>query len=85
MKKNKIALSKVEDIIDMHYKNKNKIMFICDEDLALYICDYLEEVYGIEDIESQLFEDDIDEFYVSIIFDDEESVLYCESARGNNG
>lgn len=83
---NKITYSDIEKIIDGHFEADRNFMFVVDKDTAEYIVDYLDDVYGCEDEVFSGFEEDVDEYYVTIYFDrDEDYSVYCECARGNSG
>jgi hypothetical protein len=80
---NEITLETIEEIIENHMDNDHNFMFVCDEMLAEFISNYLEEIYGLEAENSSLYEED--EYYVSVLFDGEIPMFFCESARGISG
>jgi hypothetical protein len=84
-RRNEITLDEIFNRIDDAFDEKVNVVFVCNYDLALEISEYLFNEYDIEDENSQLDVEDLDEYYVSLYFDKDEINFYCESARGNSG
>lgn len=84
MNKNKLNYSEIEDIIDKHFQIEEDIMFVVDKNLATYICNYIEDVYGLEDKNNEL-STSVNEYYLTILFDGAEAELYCENAKSTSG
>jgi hypothetical protein len=83
-RRNKITLNEILNRINNAILEKENIVFVCNYDLAEGISDYLNNAYDIVDENSQLYQEDLDEYYVSLYFHDYEIEFYCESARGVN-
>jgi len=80
-----VTYSDIEDIIDDCILNDKPFTFVCDEDLAEYVVCFIEEEFGIEVEDSELYE--ADEYYVTFIPGEngEPAILFCEDARCRNG
>lgn len=76
---NKLTLTDIQNIIDIHIAESRNFLMVTNKDLAVYICEYLDEEYDITDEDEDF---DNEEFYVSMWFDEDGIRFYCESARG---
>jgi hypothetical protein len=85
LRRNEITLDEIFERIDDAIEEKSNIMFVVNFALAKEISEYLDDEFGIEDEHSQLYEEDLDEYYVSLYFDEDGIHFYCESAKGNSG
>ncbi len=86
-KRNEITYDEIFEKIDDAFDLKKNIVFVCNYEMADEIINYIGEVYDLFDRESDLYEDDIDEYFVSVYFDEDENEIrvYCENIRGENG
>lgn len=75
----------IHEIIDKHIDNGLNFLFVCNKYLAKYICMYMEDTYEVIDEYCGLKDEECEEFYVGIYFENEKMHFYCENARGMNG
>lgn len=80
-----LTYSDITQIITQNIESEANFVFVCDKNLAEFICNYLMDTYDIID-EDMTLEDDIQEYYVSMYFSDEDDDInfFCESAKGIN-
>jgi len=85
MIKTNLLLSDITNIIDLHLESEEyNLLFVCNKNLAKYICDYVYKEYGIIDEDMEL-KDSIKEYYVSLYFSNNKVSFYCETAKGYSG
>jgi len=58
---------------------------VCNFVLAEEISEYLADEFDIIDENTSLYDDDIDEYYLSLYFNEDEAEFCCECARGISG
>jgi len=81
------------EIIDENVADQCNVFFVCNKKLARFIYDYIINNYDINDEYDRNDEnikslnEDINEYYVSLFFDDENNSVnfFVEDATGNNG
>jgi len=81
---NKLTLTDIDNILDKHIETSIDFLMVVDHGLASYISEYLGETYDIIDDTNDL-SPYTKEYYISMLFDDEEIQMFCETARANDG
>ena len=86
MNSNLLTYEDIEDIIDSHMQSESNFLFACEASLAQYICDYLLDEYDLSDENgNEELYTDTEEFYVSVCFEDDKILCFCEDAKGISG
>jgi len=81
---NKLTLTDIDNILDKHIETSIDFLMVVDHGLASYISEYLGETYDLIDDTNDL-SPYTKEYYISMLFDDEEIQMFCETARANDG
>jgi len=81
---NKLTLTDIDNILDNHIETSIDFLMVVDHGLAFYISEYLGETYDLID-ETNDLSPYTKEYYISMLFDDEEIQMFCETARANDG
>jgi len=81
---NKLTLTDIDNILDKHIETSIDFLMVVDHGLASYILEYLGETYDLID-ETNDLSPYTKEYYISMLFDDEEIQMFCETARANDG